>query len=37
MVYAHKLRAASIAMNLKIYRGVTHESIKIGQVVAQNH
>ena len=35
VMYADKLRAAGIAVDLEIYRGVTHEFIKMGRVIAQ--
>lgn len=34
-MYADKLQAAGVAVDLEIYRGVTHELIKMGQVIAQ--
>lgn len=37
VMYADKLRAAGVAVDLEIYRGVTHEFIKMGQVIAQAH
>ena len=37
VMYADKLRAAGVAVNLEIYRGVTHEFIKMGRVIAQAH
>ena len=37
VMYADKLRAAGIAVDLEIYRGVTHEFIKMGRVIAQAH
>lgn len=33
--YADKLRAAGVAVDLDIYRGVTHEFIKMGRAVAE--
>jgi acetyl esterase len=33
--YADKLRAASVAVDLEIYRGVTHEFIKMGRALPQ--
>jgi acetyl esterase len=33
--YADKLRAAGVAVDLEIYRGVTHEFIKMGRAIAQ--
>lgn len=35
--YADKLRAAGVAVDLDIYRGVTHEFIKMGRAVAEAH
>ena len=35
VLYADKLRAAGIAVDLEIYRGVTHEFIKMGRVIPQ--
>lgn len=35
LAYADKLRAAGVAVDLEIYRGVTHEFIKMGQVLPQ--
>ena len=35
VLYADKLRAAGVAVDLEIYRGVTHEFIKMGRVIAQ--
>ena len=35
VMYADKLRAAGVAVDLEIYRGVTHEFIKMGRVIAQ--
>ena len=37
VMYADKLRAAGVAVDLEIYRGVTHEFIKMGRVIAQAH
>lgn len=34
VAYADKLRAAGVATDLEIYRGVTHEFIKMGRAVA---
>ncbi len=34
LAYADKLRAAGVAVELEIYRGVTHEFIKMGRAVA---
>ncbi|MDD5479175.1 alpha/beta hydrolase [Rhodoferax sp.] len=34
VLYADKLRAAGVAVDLEIYRGVTHEFIKMGRVIA---
>jgi len=33
--YADKLRAAGVAVELEIYRGVTHEFIKMGRVIPE--
>ncbi len=33
--YADKLRAAGVPVDLEIYRGVTHEFIKMGRAIAQ--
>jgi acetyl esterase len=33
--YADKLRAAGVAVDLEIYRGVTHEFIKMGRALAE--
>lgn len=33
--YADKLRAAGVPVDLKIYRGVTHEFIKMGRVIPE--
>ncbi|QHJ01339.1 alpha/beta hydrolase fold domain-containing protein [Xylophilus rhododendri] len=33
--YADRLRAAGVAVDLEIYRGVTHEFIKMGRIVAE--
>jgi acetyl esterase len=35
IAYADKLRAAGVAVDLEIYRGVTHEFIKMGRVLPQ--
>lgn len=35
VLYADKLRAAGIAVELEIYRGVTHEFIKMGRVIPE--
>jgi acetyl esterase len=35
MAYADKLRAAGVAVDLEIYRGVTHEFIKMGRAIPQ--
>lgn len=35
VLYADKLRAAGIAVDLEIYRGVTHEFIKMGRVIPE--
>ena len=33
--YADKLRAAGVAVDLEIYRGVTHEFIKMGRIIPE--
>ena len=35
VLYADKLRAAGVAVELEIYRGVTHEFIKMGRVIPE--
>jgi acetyl esterase len=35
LAYADKLRSASVAVDLEIYRGVTHEFIKMGRVLPE--
>jgi acetyl esterase len=35
IAYADKLRAAGVAVDLEIYRGVTHEFIKMGRAIPQ--
>jgi acetyl esterase len=35
LLYADKLRAAGVAVDLEIYRGVTHEFIKMGRVIPE--
>jgi acetyl esterase len=35
VAYADKLRAAGVAVDLEIYRGVTHEFIKMGRAIAE--
>lgn len=35
VMYADKLRSAGIAVDLEIYRGVTHEFIKMGRVIPE--
>ena len=35
LAYADKLRAAGVAVDLEIYRGVTHEFIKLGRAIPQ--
>jgi acetyl esterase len=35
LAYADKLRAAGVAVDLEIYRGVTHEFIKMGRAIAE--
>ena len=37
VMYADKLRAAGVAVDIEIYRGVTHEFIKMGRVIAEAH
>ena len=37
LAYADKLRAAGVQVDLEIYRGVTHEFIKMGRVIAEAH
>jgi acetyl esterase len=37
VLYADKLRAAGVPVDLEIYRGVTHEFIKMGRVIAEAH
>ena len=34
-MYADKLRAAGVAVDLEIYRGVTHEFIKMGRILPE--
>jgi acetyl esterase len=34
VLYADKLRTAGLAVDLEIYRGVTHEFIKMGRIIA---
>jgi acetyl esterase len=35
VLYADKLRAAGVPVELEIYRGVTHEFIKMGRVLPE--
>jgi acetyl esterase len=35
VMYADKLRLAGVAVDLEIYRGVTHEFIKMGRVIPE--
>ena len=35
VLYADKLRASGVAVGLEIYRGVTHEFIKMGRVLPE--
>ncbi len=35
ILYADKLRAAGVSVDLEIYRGVTHEFIKMGRVIPE--
>jgi acetyl esterase len=35
IAYADKLRAAGVAVDLEIYRGVTHEFIKMGRAITE--
>ncbi|MES2511462.1 MAG: alpha/beta hydrolase [Pseudomonadota bacterium] len=35
VLYADKLRAAGVSVDLEIYRGVTHEFIKMGRVIPE--
>jgi acetyl esterase len=35
VMYADRLRAAGVAVDLEIYRGVTHEFIKMGRIITQ--
>ena len=35
IAYADKLRAAGVAVDLEIYRGVTHEFIKMGRALPE--
>ena len=34
LMYADRLRAAGVPVNLEIYRGVTHEFVKMGRIIA---
>ena len=35
VVYADKLRAAAVVVDIEIYRGVTHEFIKMGRALPE--
>lgn len=35
LLYADRLRAAGVAVDLEIYRGVTHEFIKMGRIIPE--
>ncbi|MGH8848197.1 MAG: alpha/beta hydrolase fold domain-containing protein, partial [Polaromonas sp.] len=35
LMYADKLRTAGVAVDLEIYRGVTHEFIKMGRIIPE--
>ena len=35
MAYADKLRAAGVAVDLELYRGVTHDFIKMARVLPE--
>ena len=35
MAYADRLRAAGVAVELELYRGVTHDFIKFGRVLTE--
>ena len=35
LLYGDRLRAAGVAVDLEIYRGVTHEFIKMGRIIAE--
>jgi acetyl esterase len=35
LLYGDKLRAAGVPVDLELYRGVTHEFIKMGRVIVQ--
>ncbi|MDB5869725.1 MAG: Alpha/beta hydrolase fold-3 domain protein [Polaromonas sp.] len=37
VMYADKLRAAGVPVDLEIYRGVTHEFIKMGRIIPEAH
>jgi acetyl esterase len=37
LLYADKLRAAGVAVDLEIYRGVVHEFIKMGRAIPEAH
>lgn len=37
VLYADKLRAAGVPVDLEIYRGVTHEFIKMGRAIPEAH
>ena len=34
-MYGDKLRTAGVHVNLEIYRGVTHEFIKMGRIIPE--
>jgi acetyl esterase len=35
LAYADRLRAAGVAVSLELYRGVTHDFIKLGRVLPE--
>ena len=37
LAYADKLRAAGVPVALELYRGVTHDFIKLGRAIPQAH
>jgi acetyl esterase len=37
VMYADKLRASGVAVDLEIYRGVVHEFIKMGRALPEAH
>jgi len=37
VMYADKLRAAGVSVDLEIYRGVVHEFIKMGRALPEAH